>query len=291
MSGVISPTGVVATSRRPRSLAWPAAAGAVVAIALVVAFAGYRIWQAFAGPPQIWPDSGDYARSAVWAGSRPPLIPLLLGATGTSPSFVAVQVAVAIIAWVAVAVAVAVLLPHGARVGSMALVLAFASTTAVVSWDRSVLSESLALSSMVLLLAAGLWAYSGSFTWPRVFAVLAAATLFASARDPHVWVVWLLAAAVGVETVVRGRGVRGLVAALGLALCAGVMLGGTLASDRSHVNVAHAYFVRVFPYPDRVAWFEDHGMPNAAEIRQHRAQPSHRPAPRRSSRSMRTTRP
>ena len=47
------------------------------------------------------------------------------------------------------------------------LVLAFAATTAVVRWDRSVLTESLAMSTCALLLAALLWAFDRT-TWPRV---------------------------------------------------------------------------------------------------------------------------
>jgi hypothetical protein len=41
---------------------------------------------------------------------------------------------------------------------------------------------------------------------------------------------------------------------------------GTLASHRTTPDTADVLFVRVFPYPGRVAWFADHGMPEAERI-------------------------
>ena len=250
-------------------------AGIAVGVAMA-AFVAYRLWQAFTGDPVLWTDTADYARSAVWAGPRPPLVPLLLGVAGTSNVFVAVQVIVGIVAWVALAAAVAMLVSSvTARALVVTLVLAFASTTAVVRWDRSVLSESLSMSTLALLLAALLWYAHGAPSWPRVLGLIAPAALFASARDPHVWVVWLLAAVIGIDAVVRARGVRGVVAALGLALCAGALLGGSLAADRTDVNLEHVYAVRVFPYADRVDWFADHGMPSAQWVDELAASTTH----------------
>lgn len=244
--------------------------GVVVAVsAAVVAFAAYRVWQAFAGPPAIWNDSLDYPVSKVWAGSRPPLVPALLGFAGTATRFVVIEVVVAIAAWTLLALVVARLMPLRWRALAAVLVLAFGCTTAVVRWDRSILSESLAMSVLALLLAAVLAAGHGSLSWWNVVALVAAGALFASVKDAHVWMVWLLAIVVAIDTVVRSRGVKGVVAALGLALCAGAFLGGSMSAHRADEPIAHAYFVRVFPYPDRVQWFADHGMPDADQVNEY----------------------
>ncbi len=233
----------------------------------IIAFAAYRLWQAFAGSPIGWNDSLDYAHSAVWAGSRPPLVPAVLGLAGSATTFVALQVTVGIAAWVTLALVACRSHPPRWRFTTLVVVLGFASTTAVVRWDRSVLSESLAMSALALLLAALLVASDGPLSWWKVGALIGAGALFASVKDVHVWVVWLVAIFVAIVSVVRQLGARGIVAALGLALCAGVFLGGSLSAHRADDPIAHAYFVRVFPYADRVSWFAAHGMPDSDIVR------------------------
>ena len=262
------PKGTPARSRRIANVDRTTIAGIAVVVIAACGFVAYRWWQAAAGPPIVWGDSLDYARSAIWAGSRPPLVPAILALSPSFGWFVALQTFVAIASWGVLAWAVAASVPSRFRPVAIVVVLAFASTTAVVRWERSVLSESLATSALALLFAALLWA-SARTTWPRVAAVIAAGALFAAARDTDVWVVWLLAVAVAIDTMVERRGVRGVVAALALAACAGAMLGGGTASDRSAQNIEHVYFVRVFPYPDRVDWFEAHGMPDADTVREY----------------------
>src|SRR5262249_52272090 len=108
-------------------------------------------------------------------------------------------------------------------------------------------------------------------TWPRVACVAVAAALFASARDSDVWIVWALAVVVAVDAVVERRGVRGVALALALAAGAGLLVGSAAAAGRNETNLDHVYFVRVFPDPDRVAWFAAHGMPDAAVVRAYAA--------------------
>jgi hypothetical protein len=43
---------------------------------------------------------------------------------------------------------------------------------------------------------------------------------------------------------------------------------GTLSSQRTTPDTADVLFVRVFPFPDRVAWFAGHGMPEQVRIDQ-----------------------
>ena len=39
-----------------------------------------------------------------------------------------------------------------------------------------------------------------------------------------------------------------------------------MVSHRDVRNVQNALAVRVFPYPSRIGWFADHGMPQAARL-------------------------
>jgi hypothetical protein len=122
-------------------------------------------------------------------------------------------------------------------------------------------------------------AESTPIAW-RVVAVLAASALWLITRDSHAAVVLIAAVAVGVGLVVaewRGRGrpaddgsrerdraVGGLI----LLACWLFTLGGVawVAASHGHRYVyplRNVFEARVLPYPDRVAWFAGHGMPQA----------------------------
>jgi hypothetical protein len=81
----------------------------------------------------------------------------------------------------------------------------------------------------------------------------------------------MLGVAMGVLVLARTwTTTRAAVRAGTLAVCllvvAGVAESGTLASHRTTGDVAHVFFVRVFPFPSRVAWFARHGMPEQRQI-------------------------
>jgi hypothetical protein len=104
-------------------------------------------------------------------------------------------------------------------------------------------------------------------TWPRVLGLTAAAAGVALVRDSLVWVIVLLAIVVAGFAIVRGEGRK--IVTLGFLLLAvsGIAVVGQAAARRNAANVEHVLFVRVFPYPDRVRWFADHGMPDARVVR------------------------
>jgi hypothetical protein len=158
------------------------------------------------------------------------------------------------------------------RVAAGFVVLGFATTLPVVLWNRSELSESLSL-SLLALVVAGCIAVSRRPTWPRIAATVVACLGFAATRDAQVWTVGMLALVTLVYALSR------LGAGRGLALRAGVLavslLGvvalcewGTLSSHRTTPDTADVLFVRIFPYPARVAWFAAHGMPQQHRIDQ-----------------------
>ncbi len=243
-------------------------------------FAWFRIWQARIGGPLIWQDSLQYRALGnqpllshrIWAGARPPVIPLLWKLAGSDTAFVLLQTLASVAAWSTLAVVAARRVrPWWGRLVAGAAVLGFATTRPVTQWDRSVLSESLSLTLLALLFAVAiLW--GARPTVARSLGVIAVGLLFAATRDTQIWVIALVAVAFGAYAAWRGLRVDATSARPALVVAAGlvavVVLTGasSMASHRDVKNVQNALAVRVFPYPSRIAWFGDHGMPQAARL-------------------------
>jgi hypothetical protein len=252
-----------------------------VTVAGWCAFAGYVLWQGTAGAPLTWTDTTSYAAVAghplwstgFWAGSRPPFVPLLLKLTWSASSFTATQSVIAVLAWGLLALVVGRLVTAGwRRLVAVWVVLGFAASTPVILWNRSVLSESLSLSLLAVLVAA-LIAAARRMTWPRIATAVVAALAFAATRDAQVWTVALIGVGVAAMAFLglrRHRPVRRRVGALalGLLVAAGATGWDTAHTGRTGQNVADVLFVRIFPFPGRVAWFAGHGMPEARTIDQ-----------------------
>jgi hypothetical protein len=242
-------------------------------------FTGYLFTQALAGPAVIWNDSLVYMHmathplwsSGLWTGQRPPAAPLLIKLVGSSRGFLAAQALIAALSWGFLAWTVGRLVPPGwRRVAAAWMILAFATAFPVTLWNRSVLSESLSMSLLALVFATLIWTARG-VTWPRVAATVAACLGLAATRDAQVWTVAFLAVVVGagaVRAAGRRRSQAVRLGALCLCLVAVVVLTGwgTVSSHRTRQNVADVFYVRVFPFPARVAWFAAHGMPQQVQI-------------------------
>jgi hypothetical protein len=255
-------------------LVWSAVAGASWC-----GFAWFRLWQATKAPALVWQDSKSYISVAgqafwslsFWAGARPPLVPLLWKLTGSPPSFVLGQTLVAVAAWGALAWVVGRSAPPGwRRTVATGAVLAFATSPPIVIWDRSVLSESLSVSLIALLVASSL-RVAHRPTPARGAAVIVSALLVALTRDSQVWTVGLLGMCFAGLALVGGvrrhrlpRYPAGLAAALLVITAVGAW--GEVDSGRTTANVTDVLFARVFPYPERVAWFASHGMPQSRAI-------------------------
>jgi hypothetical protein len=151
------------------------------------------------------------------------------------------------------------------RLVTGAVVLAFASTMPIVIWDRSVLSESLSFSALACVFATAI-RVTQRVTWPRVAALVVASTALALVRDSLLWIVVGLALAIMAYAVAHNAGAKVLVLGVALLVMSGYAIIGQAAAHRNIDNVEHALFVRIFPYPDRVEWFADHGMPNKREV-------------------------
>ncbi len=160
--------------------------------------------------------------------------------------------------------------PGWRRLSATWLVLAFATVGPITMWNRSLLSESLSM-SLLALVVAGLMAVARRVTWPRVVGTVAAGLAFATTRDAQAWTVAAArggARRAGPRPDLAGPDRRGAAGVLAVCLiaAAGLAEWGTLASDRTTGDVADVFYVRVFPFPARVAWFAAHGMPEARQI-------------------------
>jgi len=104
----------------------------------------------------------------------------------------------------------------------------------------------------------------------RAAALVGAAFWCALARDAEI----LLPVAFGIVLLLfalRQRGRDGyprlyVVTAGLLFLAAGFCVATVVMSGRDTLNTTDNLYVRVFPYPARVAWFSSHGMPEARQI-------------------------
>jgi hypothetical protein len=261
----------------------------LVFVASAALLAVVRAWQIAGRGAVWWNDSADFLASAGtglfslerWAGARTVAAPLVLSLARFEPgTYVSWQAAIAVVCWAALATSVWTVI-EGRRapwLGALAVV-AFSCTVPVTMWERSVLSESLGASTLALTLAAVLQLARG-VTGRRVAAVLAASALWLITRDSHAVVVLVAALALGVGLVVAewrdrrrregdDRKERDRAAdVLALLACGLFALGALAWVAASHGNryvypLRNVFEARVLPYPDRVAWFAEHGMPQA----------------------------
>jgi hypothetical protein len=254
----------------------PAAVG-VFAIAL---FAGYLMWCAVVGPVGVWQDSVAYLSVSrhsllsrgLFAGVRPPLVPLLLKITRGYRAFLVVQTIFAVCAWVLLAVTVSRLVKSGWRaLVALVAVLGFAASWPVAQWDGSVLSESISLSALALIFASSLW-MARTYTWRSAAVFVAACSIYAADRDQGIWLLAVVGVAMGIYALSllitrrRGRAARVGFLALAMLVVAGLTGLGAISSHRNAENIADVYYVRIFPFPNRVAWFASQGMPESQQI-------------------------
>ncbi len=260
--------------------------GAAAVVALI-GFAAVRCWLAV-GKPVSWSDTKSYDVQAsksllsarFWAGRKPPGFPLLLKLVGSHEAVIVAQVALSILAWALLAWVVAA----GARAGwprlvSLCAVLVFAVTTPIAIWDRVMLSESLALSLFALLVASLIW-FGRRPGWIRLAAVVLSAGAWISTRDTNIYVVLGVGVVLGAAALlalVRRASIapKLAVAALLLVLVGGGALVVSMSTVRGWDPLRHVLADRIIPYPDRLSWWIDHGLPQGAALRELARDPHH----------------
>jgi hypothetical protein len=228
----------------------------------------------------VWFDSDQYiavSRHAFfslgfWSGSQPPLVPLLWRLTGSPTGFATLQAVLAVLGWSFLAWMVWTWFGGGVRAVAAAwVVLAFSLTPYVLQWDASVLSESVSLAAIAVIFGSGLW-LTRRFTWPGAALLAGSSVVFELARDAGLEVVGAIglgtAAVAAVHALRHRRREAWRCAVLAVVvLGATALVGGAAVHARRNVlNVENSLYVRVFPYPDMVAAFAAHGMPEGRQI-------------------------
>ncbi len=237
--------------------------------------------QALGGSPFIWNDTAVYVHMAsapiwsrrFWAGQRPPLTALLIKLVGSADGFLAAQAVIAALCWGFLAFTVGRLVEPGwRRVAAVWSMLAVATAFPVTLWNRSVLSESFSMSLLALLFATLIWT-ARRWTWPRVSGVAAVCLCYAAVQgcadlDGRILVDCDRSMGGGRRSAPRSPMSPSAAGGLSICLIGLVALTGwgAVSSHRTRENVADVFYVRVFPFPDRVAWFAAHGMPEQNQV-------------------------
>jgi hypothetical protein len=256
---------------------------AALAAASWMVYTAYQVWIVWVGPIGYWNDTKSYVAvskapfpsATLLAGQRPPLVPILWKVTGTPLSFALVQTVIGVLAWTTLATTIGTLArPGWRRLLAFASVLGFASCWQVTEWNWNLLSESLALSATAVVCASCIWLVR-RFSWLRAVTLVAACALFAADRDQAIWVIIPAGLCLCVFALVRylralaGDGARArgiMLLGLGLVAVAGLAEVGASSSHRNVINMEDVFYVRVFPFPNRVHWFAAHGMPEWRQI-------------------------
>jgi hypothetical protein len=247
------------TTRRPADpvVAWTIVVAAVLRVLSVVGLRSYR-----------YVDSIDYETLDFTGGSRRPWVtPLLYHLVGDDPTRVFAQALLGAVCWSLLAAEVALHVTHtwARRLAVLAIALLGAST-AVTNWDTTILSESLAISTTALAAAAFL-RFGRVRTLAAALAAVAATFLWVFTRQNHLVLLGLVVATVVVVLLVARRRTSRWDRPLA-ALAGGLVVVAALASfsygqntEIREFNLAMVIGQRVITDPERLAWFQDHGMP------------------------------
>ena len=261
--------------------AGPAAQALAIGVLVAAVSLAVRWWQTSGRVPGWWNDTGAYdevsqrslTSGRFWMAERPPGVPLVMKLVGDPPSyrFMYVNIGAACVAWGWLAEelvrALGAVRLRAVAVGVAVIGLSFASE--VILWDSQVLSESLAISLLVGVVAAVLEVLRLR-SLPSVLQLLVVAWLWALLRDTNAVTLLVLAAVAGVcvwrfGALVVPRRVAA-VAVVGLLAVAGWSMTSAWVGHRDLVPLADVFAARILGYEDRVDWFADHGMPQRDEI-------------------------
>lgn len=240
---------------------------ATTVVLRLVAVAGFQLAR--------YVDSAEYDRldlSGRWR--RPWTTPLLyrfLPDDWDAPTVFA-QALIGALAWSALAIALAARIRDGrVRIGVAAVVIGLSVTTTVTNWDAAKLSESLAISSTVLLIAA--WSeLLRRTTLGTASAVIAVTLPWLFVRQSALPIAWAVALASIVVAVLAIRAVGGVrdravplvaVASLTVLLCGVATISYGRNREVLHTNLTAILSQRIAPDADQLEWFLDEGMPTA----------------------------
>lgn len=237
-------------------------------VTVVVGLIAARLLAVIGLRPYLYVDSAEYEVldfSGRWR--RPWATPLLYQLTpGGHQRELLVQAVVGGMAWGVLALVVSTWFDdRRVGIGAATVVALLGLTTSVTNWDTAILSESLALSLTVLLIAA--WLHLVRTRPPYGELLVLTATLpWLFVRQSLLPTAAMVLASVVVAAVVswrRGRPWQHLaVVAAGSVLLVGLAVGSYARNQEiGRTNLTAIVAERVATDPGRLAWFDDHGMP------------------------------
>lgn len=235
--------------------------------ALVLAFAVLRLAATLGRPVSVFNDTESYFWFRIWGGVRFPVVTALYSVVGDHRAIAVIQASLGVLAWVAAAiVAGSVLVHRAARYGFQGALFALGLTLPVTRFDNGLLSESIAISLTVVLVACAL-RFACRPTRVTAIVVFVVASTWALTRQNNALLLGV--AAVVVAGFGAGRADRRVAWTLAAGMAAVSVLGLAMAMSTSNIqdyNTAQIIVRRVLPNDDRYQWFRDHNMPNNGRV-------------------------
>lgn len=230
---------------------------------------------------RFFPDTGAYqkvaeipvADSDFWAAIKPPVIPLVMKLSGDSlDRFIYIQVFISFFSWTILAISSAsVAKSDKGRIILFTIPLLSSVMPLTAFWNFSALSESIAISLLVLLIAAFIALFnSKKWIWGIALAVISLP--FAGVRDTNAYVL-LMIAIVLLITAIRPKidfRRRTLNSALGVFIFI-VFLLAIYSHNNGNRWVFSFYNIisqRILTNSDYTRYFEKHGMPMNSALQQ-----------------------
>jgi hypothetical protein len=241
------------------------------------ALAGFREFPDTAGyvTKATWPlwSSGErlgpLEGTAVWfVRGRSLTVPLFYKLVGNVPHSIAIfQLFFSIACWGLLALAVtAVVQIDLLKPVAFLFISLFSLSDQIVIWDGFLLSDSIALSLMVLFIANWLWLLKG-WHWTKVMPLLIVGFLWVFSRDTNAWVILMLSVLLLTAGIVSSRRRYLFLTAVFLT----IFVVNEISQNHSERWLAPFVNVigkRILPDPRRTAYFEQLGMPVTAEVMQ-----------------------
>jgi len=245
---------------RGRAVEWTRRHLGIVVIGAL--FAGLRIVSVLAVRITVYGDSASYFDLRFWRPFRLWTVPLVYSLGLSGDHLVTLQLIVGVVGWLSAAVLIArVYRSRTARAVGIGGILVLGLTTEVSNFDSVLLSESIALSLTVVLIALGLNVVcrpSGRLMW--AFAIVA--FLWAFSRQSNVYVLWLATIAAVLAALFHGRRRHYVVLAC---VVAAVALAGTVVSSSNTAiqdwNIGQIIARRIAPDATMRTWWRQQGMP------------------------------
>jgi hypothetical protein len=242
-----------------------------IALVVAVVYGALKLVPAIISAPFLESDSPDYLRGPSLTGRYPPVPPLLFSVLAHNlRAIVLAQAVLSTGAWLFLAAVVGILVRSEVLQAFIALsVLAFSLMRSIASWDIAILSESLAVTLFVALVAVAILIQERP-TAARTVAFAMLGVLFTFTRDTAAFVALMIAIVIGVLVATRRAG-AGL-AAVGVVFVAmfAIALALSNAAGRGTMPFYNITGTRILTDAARTRYFVHHGMPFSAALEERR---------------------